>query len=138
LDIALRQPGSSKRAGNRTLRFFMRISTLAPAALLLSLFALPVHAADLSALSGALSSQLGVGNSGDCQKQAADLQTRIDAAEAQKDTLKVKAFKAAQDQINKGCDKLSEAQAKADAKQQTQEAKADKPDAVKALGGLFK
>jgi hypothetical protein len=52
--------------------------------------------------------------------------------------LKVKAFKAAQDQINKGCDKLAEAQAKADAKQQTQEAKADKPDAVKALGGLFK
>ncbi|SET09309.1 hypothetical protein SAMN03159512_01335 [Pseudomonas sp. NFR09] len=116
----------------------MRISTLAPAALLLSLFTLPVHAADLSALSGALSSQLGGGNSGDCQKQAADLQTRIDAAEVQKDTLKVKAFKAAQDQINKGCDKLSEAQAKADAKQQTQEAKADKPDAVKALGGLFK
>lgn len=31
----------------------MRISTLAPAALLLSLFALPVNAADLSALSGA-------------------------------------------------------------------------------------
>ena len=109
----------------------MRISTLAPAALLLSLFALPVNAADLSA-------QLGGGNSGDCQKQANDLQAKIDAAEAQKDTLKVKAFKAAQDQINKGCDKLSEAQAKADAKQQTQEAKADKPDAVKALGGLFK
>jgi hypothetical protein len=138
LDIALRQPGIPKRAGNRTLRLFMRISTLAPAALLLSLFAVPAHAADLSALSGALSSQLGGGNSGDCQKQAADLQTKIDAAEAQKDTLKVKAFKAAQDQINKGCDKLSQAQAKADAKQQTQEAKADKPDAVKALGGLFK
>ncbi|PIB47838.1 hypothetical protein AOA57_16380 [Pseudomonas sp. 2588-5] len=116
----------------------MRISTLAPTALLLSLFALPVNAADLSALSGALGAQLGGGNSGDCQKQANDLQGKIDAAEAQKDTLKVKAFKAAQDQINKGCNKLSEAQAKADAKQQTQEAKADKPDAVKALGGLFK
>ncbi|AKS07655.1 MULTISPECIES: DUF1090 family protein [Pseudomonas] len=116
----------------------MRISTLAPAALLLSLFALPVNAADLSALSGALGSQLGGGNSGDCQKQSADLQTKIDAAEAQKDKMKVKAFKAAQDQINKGCNKLSEAQAKADAKQQNQEAKADKPDAVKALGGLFK
>ena len=115
----------------------MRISTLAPAALMLSLFALPAHSADLSALSG-LTSQLGGGNSGDCQKQSADLQTKIDAAEANKETLKVKAFKAAQDQINKGCDKLSEAQAKADAKQQTQEAKADKPDAVKALGGLFK
>ena len=113
----------------------MRISTLAPAALLLSLFALPAHAADLSALSGALTSQLGGGNSGDCQKQSADLQVKIDAAEASKDALKVKAFKAAQDQINKGCDKLAQAQAKADAKQ---EAKADKPDAVKALGGLFK
>jgi hypothetical protein len=137
LDIALRQPEIDACAGNRTLRFFMRISTLAPAALLLSLFALPAHSADLSALSG-LTSQLGGGNSGDCQKQSADLQTKIDAAEANKETLKVKAFKAAQDQINKGCDKLSEAQAKADAKQQTQEAKADKPDAVKALGGLFK
>jgi hypothetical protein len=138
LDIALRQPGIDKRAGNRTLRFFMRFSTLAPAALLLSLFALPAQSADLSALSGALTSQLGGGNSGDCQKQSADLQIKIDAAEAQKDKLKVKAFKAAQDQINKGCNKLAETQAKADAKQQTQEAKADKPDAVKALGGLFK
>ena len=112
----------------------MRISTLAPAALLLSLFALPAHAADLSALSGALSSKLGGGNAGDCQKQASDLQAKIDAAEAEKDTLKVKAYKAAQGQINKGCNKLAESQAKAD----TQEAKADKPDAVKALGGLFK
>ena len=116
----------------------MRISTLAPATLLLSLFTLSAQAADLNALSGALSAQLGGGNAGDCQQQPKDLQTKIDAAEASKDSLKVKAFKAAQDQINKGCDKLSEAQAKADAKQQTQEAKADKPDAVKALGGLFK
>lgn len=116
----------------------MRISTLAPAALLLSLFALPAQSADLSALSGALTSQLGGGNSGDCQKQSVDLQAKIDAAEAQKDNLKVKAFKAAQEQINKGCNKLAETQAKADAKQQTQEAKADKNDAVKALGGLFK
>ena len=116
----------------------MRISTLAPAALLLSLFTLPVNAADLSALSGALGSQLGGGNSGDCQKQSADLQSKIDAAEAQKDTLKVKAFKAAQEQVNKGCNKLAETQAKVDAKQQNQEAKTDKNDAVKALGGLFK
>ena len=116
----------------------MRISTLAPAALLLSLFALPAHTADLSALSSVLGAHTGGGNAGDCQKQANDLQAKIDAAEASKDTLKVKAFKAAQDQINKGCDKLAQAQAKADAKQQTQEAKADKPDAVKALGGLFK
>ncbi|NVZ72156.1 hypothetical protein [Pseudomonas costantinii] len=115
----------------------MRISTLAPAALLLSLFALPAHAADLSALGGALSSQLG-DKAGDCQQQAKDLQTKIDAAEAKNDTLTVKAFKAAQDQINKGCNKLSESQTKVDAKQQTQEAKADKNDPVKALGGLFK
>ena len=116
----------------------MRISTLAPAALLLSLFTLPAHAADLNALSGALSAQLGGGNAGDCQQQAKDLQTKIDAAEAANDSLKVKAFKAAQDQVNKGCNKLAETQAKVDAKQQTQEAKADKNDAVKALGGLFK
>lgn len=46
----------------------MRISTLAPAALLLSLFTLPAHAGiDLSAVSGALTSQLGGGDSGDCQ-----------------------------------------------------------------------
>ncbi len=116
----------------------MRISTLAPAALLLSLFALPSYAGtDLSALSGALTSKLG-GESGDCQQHAKDLQAKIDAAEAKKDTLSVKAFKAAQDQVNKGCDKLAETQAKADAKQQTQEAKADKNDPVKALGGLFK
>ncbi|MFL1493142.1 hypothetical protein ACMSI6_13655 [Pseudomonas antarctica] len=111
----------------------MRISTLVPAALLLSLFTLPAHAADLSALSGALG-----GKSGDCQQQAKDLQTKIDAAEAANETLKVKAFKAAQDQVNKGCNKLAESQAKVDAKQQTQEAKADKNDPVKALGGLFK
>lgn len=115
----------------------MRISTLAPAALLLSLLALPAHAADLSALGGALSSQLS-GTSGNCQQQAKDLKAKIDAAEAANDTLKVKAFKAAQDQVNKGCNKLAESQAKVDAKQQTQEAKADKNDAVKALGGLFK
>ncbi|OPA82640.1 hypothetical protein BFW86_26850 [Pseudomonas fluorescens] len=116
----------------------MRISTLAPAALLLSLFALPANAADLSALGGALTSQLGGGNSGDCQKQSADLQTKIDAAQASNDTLKVSALTAAQEQVNKGCNKLAEAQAKADAKQQTQAAKADKSEAVKALGGLFK
>ncbi|MGY2375875.1 hypothetical protein ACW9IB_15350 [Pseudomonas sp. SDO524_S393] len=116
----------------------MRISTLAPVALLLSLYALPAHTADLSALGGALSAQLGGGNSGDCQQHAKDLQTKIDAAEAKNDALSVKAFKAAQEQVNKGCNKLAQTQAKADAKQQTQEAKADKNDAVKALGGLFK
>lgn len=116
----------------------MRISTLAPAALLLSLFALPAQAGtDLSALGGALSSQLS-GKTGDCQQHAKDLQAKIDAAEAKNDTLSVKAYKAAQDQVSKGCDKLAEGQAKVDAKQQTTEAKADKNDAVKALGGLFK
>lgn len=115
----------------------MRISTLAPAALLLSLFTLSAHGADLSALGGVLSSQLG-GKAGDCQQQAKDLQTKIDAAEAKNDALTVKAYKAAQEQVNKGCNKLAESQAKVDAKQQTQEAKADKNDAVKALGGLFK
>lgn len=116
----------------------MRISTLAPTALLLSLFALPVNAADLGALSGALSSQLGGGNSGDCQQQAKDLQTKIDAANAKNDTLKVKAFEAALEQVNKGCNKLAESQANVDAKQQKQQAKTENNDAVKALGGLFK
>ncbi|MCF5230817.1 hypothetical protein HU759_028480 [Pseudomonas sp. OE 28.3] len=115
----------------------MRISTLAPAALLLCLFALPAHAADLSALGGALSTQLG-GKTGDCQQQAKDLQAKIDAAQAKNDLLSVQAFKAAQEQLNKGCNKLAESQAKVDAKQQTQEAKMEKNDAVKALGGLFK
>ncbi|TFF07562.1 hypothetical protein EXW72_14065 [Pseudomonas sp. BCA14] len=116
----------------------MRISTLAPAALLLSLFTLPAHAADLSALSGALSSQLGGGNSGDCQQHAKDLQAKIDAANAQNDVLKVRAFEAALEQVNKGCNKLADSQAKVDASQQKQQAKAQNNDAVKALGGLFK
>ena len=115
----------------------MRISTLAPAALLFCLFALPAHAADLSALGGALSTQLG-GKTGDCQQQAKDLKAKIDAAQAKNDLLSVQAFKAAQEQLNKGCNKLAESQAKVDAKQQTQEAKMEKNDAVKALGGLFK
>ena len=116
----------------------MHISKLAPAALLLSLFALPVNAADLSALSGALSSQLGGGNSGDCQQHAKDLQTKIDAANAKNDLLKVRAYEAALEQVNKGCNKLAESQANVDAKQQKQQAKTENNDAVKALGGLFK
>ncbi|WP_248749370.1 DUF1090 family protein [Pseudomonas sp. MWU15-20650] len=116
----------------------MRISTLAPVALLVSLFTLPAHAADLSALSGALGSQLGSGNTGDCQQQAKDLQTKIDAANAKNDILKVKAFEAALEQVNKGCNKLAESQAKVDAGQQKQQAKVQNNDAVKALGGLFK
>ena len=53
-------------------------------------------------------------------------------------TLSVKACKAAQDQVYKGCNKLAERQAKVDARQQTQEAKPPKNAALKALGGLFK
>ena len=84
-----------------------------------------------------MSTQLG-GKTGDCQQQAKDLQAKIDAAQAKNDLLSVQAFKAAQEQLNKGCNKLAESQAKVDAKQQTQEAKMEKNDAVKALGGLFK
>ncbi|WP_158235253.1 hypothetical protein [Pseudomonas sp. 2822-15] len=48
------------------------------------------------------------------------------------------AFKAAQKQLNKGCNKLAGCQTKVDAKQQTQDAKLETNDAVKALGGLFR
>jgi len=113
----------------------MRISTLAPAALLLSLFALPAHA-DLSALSG-LTSQLGV-SAGDCEKQGKDLQAKVDAAKANGEDMKVKAMQAALDQVNKGCKKVGESQDKLDAGQQKQQAKADSNDKVKALGSLFK
>lgn len=41
-------------------------------------------------------------------------------------------------QVNKACNKLADSQAKVDAKQQKQQAKAENNDAVKALGGLFK
>ena len=58
--------------------------------------------------------------------------------QAKSDTLSVKAYKATQDQVHKGCNKLAEFQTKVDAKQQTQETKTHKNDALKALGGLFK
>ncbi|TSD80304.1 hypothetical protein FFI16_028985 [Pseudomonas sp. KBS0710] len=48
------------------------------------------------------------------------------------------AFKAAQEQLNKGCNKLAESRAKVDAKQQIQDTKMEKNGAVKALGGLFR
>ncbi|KAA0949358.1 MULTISPECIES: DUF1090 family protein [unclassified Pseudomonas] len=115
----------------------MRISTLAPAALLLSLFALPVQAVDLGALGGALTPQLG-GTSGDCEKQGKDLQAKVDAAKTNGEELKVKAMQTALDQVNKGCKKVSESQDKLDSTQQKQQAKADGNDTVKALGGLFK
>jgi hypothetical protein len=47
-------------------------------------------------------------------------------------------LKAAQAQLNKGCNKLAEPQAKVDAKQQTREATMENYQAVKALGGLFR
>ncbi|MBI6603798.1 hypothetical protein YA0848_24720, partial [Pseudomonas sp. S4_EA_1b] len=69
----------------------MRLSTLAPTAVLLSLFTLPAHAADLSALTGALSTALGgannsnagnTNNAASCQQQIRDLQANINAANA--------------------------------------------------------
>lgn len=91
----------------------MRISTFAPAAVLLSLFALPVQAADLSGLTGALTSQLG-GATGNCEKQSQELQAKVDAAKANGEDLKVKAMQAALDQVNKGCKKVGESQGKLD------------------------
>lgn len=115
----------------------MRISTFAPAALLLSLFALPAQAVDLGGLGANLTSQLG-GTSGNCEKQSKDLQAKVDAAKTNGEELKVKALQAALDQVNKGCKKVGESQTKLDAAQQKQQAKTDNNDAVKALGGLFK
>lgn len=114
----------------------MRISTLAPAALLLSLFALPAHA-DLSALTGAVTSQLG-GASGDCEKQAQDLQAKVDAAKANGEEMKEKAMKSALDQVTKGCKKLGDSQTKVDAAGKEQQAKAEGNSSLKALGGLLK
>ncbi|MBN0976120.1 DUF1090 family protein [Pseudomonas hygromyciniae] len=111
----------------------MRISTFAPAAVLFSLFALPVQAADLSALT----SQLG-GATGNCEKQSQELQAKVDAAKANGEDMKVKAMQAALDQVNKGCKKVGESQGKLDEASQKQQAKADSNDTVKALGGLFK
>ena len=116
----------------------MRSCTLAPAALLLTLFTLPAQPPDLTALTGPLSAKPGGGNAGDCQQQAKDLQTKIDAANAKNDILKVRAYESALEQVNKACNKIAEKQAKVDAKQQKQQAKAENNDAVKALGGLFK
>ena len=54
------------------------------------------------------------------------------------DLLSAQASKAIQESLNKGCNKLAESQAKVDAKQQIQDTKMEKNDAVKAFGGLFK
>lgn len=77
----------------------MRLSKLAPSAALFSMIALSAQAADLSALTGALSSALGgannttnySNNASSCQQQVRDLQANINAANAKGDTLRATA-----------------------------------------------
>ncbi|AKA81397.1 hypothetical protein AYK59_21060 [Pseudomonas synxantha] len=125
----------------------MRLSTLAPAAALLSLFTLTAHAADLSALTGALSSALGGANqnttananNASCQQQIRDLQANINAANAKGDTLRATAFQAALTQTNKSCANGSyNAQAQVDTSSQRQQNVNKAADAINAIGGLFK
>lgn len=127
----------------------MRLSKLAPAAALFSLFTLPVHAADLSALTGALSSALGgAGNStsnnvnannASCQQQVRDLQANINAANAKGDTLRATAFQAALTQTNKSCSNSNyNAQAQVSNNPQNQQNVNKAADAINAIGGLFK
>ncbi|WP_156376407.1 MULTISPECIES: hypothetical protein [unclassified Pseudomonas] len=56
----------------------------------------------------------------------------------QVDLPNIQPLKAAQAQLNKGCNKLAEPEVRVDAKQQTQEATMENHQAVKALGGLFR
>jgi hypothetical protein len=125
----------------------MRLSTLAPAAALLSLFTLPAHAADLTALTGALSAALGGGsnsattntsNAATCQQQARDLQANINAANAKGDALRATAFQAALTQTNKSCNNVNDTQARVDPNSQHQQTVNKAADAINALGGLFK
>lgn len=129
----------------------MRLSTLAPAAALLSLFTLPVHAADLSALTGALSTALGganttntantanTNNAASCQQQIRDLQANINAANAKGDTLRASAFQAALTQTNKSCSNATyNTQAQVDTSSQRQQNVNKAADAINAIGGLFK
>lgn len=116
----------------------MRLSTLAPTAILLGLFSLSVNAADLSALTGGLTSKLS-GAVGDCDKHSQELQTQIDAAKANGEDMKVKALKAAQDQASKGCKKLGEKAAESESntgEAQGKQAKLEEKG-MKALGGLL-
>ncbi|MDQ0667796.1 DUF1090 family protein [Pseudomonas sp. NPDC087814] len=126
----------------------MRLSKLAPAAALFSLFTLTAHAADLSALTGALSSALGGAgnsnntvnaNSASCQQQIRDLQTNINAANAKGDTLRATAFQAALTQTNKSCSNSTyNTQAQVDTNPQRQQNVNKAADAINAIGGLFK
>lgn len=127
----------------------MRLSKLAPTAALLSLFTLPTHAADLTALTGALSSALGGAsnsnsntlstNNASCQQQIRDLQANINAANAKGDTLRATAFQAALTQTNKSCSNSNyNAQAQVDTHPQRQQNMNKAADAINAIGGLFK
>ncbi|WP_439855636.1 DUF1090 family protein [Pseudomonas yamanorum] len=128
----------------------MRLSRLAPAAALFSLFTLTAQAADLSALTGALSSALGGAsnsnsnntvnaNNANCQQQIRDLQTNINAANAKGDTLRATAFQAALTQTNKSCSNSTyNAQAQVDTNPQRQQNVNKAADAINAIGGLFK
>ena len=126
----------------------MRLTQLAPAAALFSLFTLPAHAADLTALSGALSSALGgssnntvntTTNNASCQQQIRDLQANINAANAKGDTLRATAFQAALTQTNKSCSNSNyNAQAQVDTHPQRQQNMNKAADAINAIGGLFK
>lgn len=127
----------------------MRLSKLAPTAALLSLFTLPTHAADLTALTGALSSALGGAsnsnsntlstNNASCQQQIRDLQANINAANAKGDSLRATAFQAALTQTNKSCSNSNyNAQAQVDTHPQRQQNMNKAADAINAIGGLFK
>ena len=126
----------------------MRLTQLAPAAALFSLFTLPAHAADLTALTGALSSALGgsnnntvntTGNNTSCQQQIRDLQANINAANAKGDTLRATAFQAALTQTNKSCSNARyNTQAQVDTNPQHQQNVNKAADAINAIGGLFK
>lgn len=124
----------------------MRLSKLAPAAALFSLFTLTAQAADLSALTGALSSALGGAsnstvnaNNASCQQQIRDLQTNINAANAKGDTLRATAFQAALTQTNKSCSNSTyNAQAQVSTNPQHQQTVNKAADAINAIGGLFK
>lgn len=130
----------------------MRFSKLAPAAALFSLFTLTAQAADLTALTGALSAALGGAsnsnsnsnntvnaNNASCQQQIRDLQTNINAANAKGDTLCATAFQAALTQTNKSCSNSTyNAQAQVDTNPQRQQNVNKAADAINAIGGLFK
>ncbi|MCF8976386.1 DUF1090 family protein, partial [Pseudomonas edaphica] len=105
-------------------------------------------AADLTALTGALSSALGGSsnntvntntNNASCQQQIRDLQANINAANAKGDTLRATAFQAALTQTNKSCSNARyNTQAQVDTNPQHQQNVNKAADAINAIGGLFK